>query len=119
MSHGVTREAECAAVDQPAAAAARLWLLRPRSDVLARRAHPWTPPYDKTFGAVVRAETEEEARSFAHDVSGYEGLGVYRVHKLLEDEVAVNVWLRPEYTDCAPLAQDGEPGVIIVDRWKG
>jgi hypothetical protein len=38
---------------------------------------------------------------------------------LAEDEVAVNVWLRPEYTDCTPLEHAGEPGVIVVDRWEG
>jgi hypothetical protein len=97
----------------------RLWLLRPRPDVLSRPSHPWTPPYDKTFGVVVRAVDCEQARRFAHDVSGDEGLGVYRAFKLVEDEVAGNVWLRPEFTDCKRLTDQGEPGVVIVDRWKG
>jgi hypothetical protein len=96
-----------------------LWLLKPRADVLARPAHPWRPPYDKTRAVVVRAVDAEQARRLAHDVSGNEGRGVYRLLGLAEDEVAVNVWLRPEYTDCTPLEHAGEPGVIVVDRWEG
>jgi hypothetical protein len=97
----------------------RLWLLKPRADVLARPTHPWRPPYDKTRAVVVRALDADQPRHFAHDVSGNEGRGVYRLLGLPEDEVAVNVWLRPEYTDCVPLKAKGEPGVIVVDRWEG
>jgi hypothetical protein len=74
----------------------RIWLLQPRADVLARVAHPWVPPYEKTFAVVVRAMDEMRARELARGVS-----------------------LRPEYTDCAPLLQRGQPGVILVDRWEG
>jgi hypothetical protein len=97
----------------------RLWLLKPRADVLARPAHPWRPPYDKTRAVVVRALDAGQARRFAHGVSGNEGRGVYRLLGLAEDEVAVNVWLRPEYTDCTSLEHSGEVGVIVVDRWEG
>ena len=61
----------------------------------------------------------DQARSFAHDVSGNEGRGVYSLFGLADDEVAVNVWLRPEYTDCTPLSQSGELGTIVVGRWEG
>jgi hypothetical protein len=91
----------------------------PKADVLARPAHPWRPPYDKTHAVVVRAVDTEQARHFAHYVSGNEGRGVYRLLGLAEDEVAVNVWLRAEYTDCTPLLDFGELGVIVVDRWEG
>jgi hypothetical protein len=96
-----------------------VWLLKARTDILARRAHPWRPPYDKTHAVVVRAANADQARHFAHDVSGNEGRGVYRLLGLADDEVAVNVWLRPEYTDCTPLTHSGELGVIVRDRWEG
>jgi hypothetical protein len=97
----------------------RLWLLTPRAEVLARAAHPWRPPYEKTHAVVVRATDADQARHFAHDVSGNEGRGVYRLIGLAEDEVAVNVWLRPEYTDCTPLTYAGEPGAVVRDHWEG
>jgi hypothetical protein len=104
---------------EPEAHGAHLWLLTPREDVLAGAAHPWRPPYEKTLAVVVRAVDAQQARDFADDVSGNEGRGVYTIVGGAEDEVAVNVWLRPEYTDCTPLSQSGELGVIVVDRWEG
>lgn len=83
------------------------------------RRNPGVRHTTRPTAVVVRAVTAAEARDFAHDVSGNEGLAVYGLLGLVEDEVAVNVWLRPEYTDCTPLEHDGEPGVIVVDRWKG
>jgi hypothetical protein len=68
---------------------------------------------------VVRAVDADQARNFAHDVSGNEGRGIYGRLGLAEDEIAANVWMRPEYTYGTPLRQAGEPGVIIVDRWEG
>jgi hypothetical protein len=97
----------------------RLWLLKPRDDVLARARSPWRPPYDKTHAVVVRAASADEARHFAHDVSGNEGKGIYGMLGAVEDELAANVWFRPEYTECAPLKHAGKPGVIVRDRWEG
>jgi hypothetical protein len=97
----------------------RIWLLQARADVLAREVHPWEPPYDKTFAAVVRAVDERQARGLAQSVSGNEGHGIYRAFGLAEDEVAADVWLRPEYTDCAPLLERGQPGVILYDHREG
>jgi hypothetical protein len=97
----------------------QLWLLLPRIDVLARPAHPWTPPYDKTFGLLVRAETEMDARQLAQAKAGHEGLGIYQKLGALEDEVATDVWLDPTWTSCDVPEAAGEPGVILVVRHEG
>jgi hypothetical protein len=91
----------------------QLWLLRPRADVLARAEHPWEPPYDKTLGVLVRAETEAEARRLAQTQAGIEGQGVYRHYGADEDEVASNVWLDPAWTTCDELQVEGASGVIL------
>ena len=94
----------------------QLWILRPRFDVLERPAHPWTPPWGKTMGALVRAEGEAEARRLAQNKAGNEGEGIYQRFGLIEDEVAENVWLAPEWTTCDVLTAAGEPGAILVVR---
>lgn len=63
---------------------------------------PW---YDKTFGLVVRAESEPAARRLASgdasgDDPGDEGPGV---------------WLDPLQTTCVRLFEEGDPDVILVD----
>jgi hypothetical protein len=94
----------------------KFWVLRPQLEVLARLAHPWAPPFDKTMGVLVRAETEAETRRLAQTKAGNAGLGVYPRLGLSEDEVAENVWLTQEWTVCDGLTPDGEPGVILVVR---
>lgn len=96
-----------------------LWLLLPRREVLARSTHPWTPPYDKTFGVLARAENEAEARRLAQAKAGNEGLGIYQKLGLPEDEVALNVWLDPAWTSCEVPEAAGEAGVILVVRHEG
>ena len=103
----------------PGVARRRLWLLRPRADVLARAVHPWAPPYEKTFAVVVRARDEESAREFALSVAGNEGRGNYRLFGYTEDQVADEVWLNRDYTECVVLEPAGEPGVIVYDRREG
>jgi hypothetical protein len=94
----------------------QLWILRPQFEVLEREAHPWTPPWDKTMGVLVRAETELEARRLAQTKEGHEGKGIYSRLGLPEDELADDVWLKPEWTACEELTGEGEPGVILVVR---
>jgi len=93
-----------------------LWLLRPRANVLARSAHPWTPTFDKVMGVVVRAKNEPTARAFAQAHAGHEGLGIYRDLGLSEDEVASDVWLDSTWTSCEELRPEGAAGVILIDR---
>jgi hypothetical protein len=94
----------------------RLWLLRPRFDVLERPTHPWTPPFEKTMGVLVRAETEADARILAQTKAGNEGRGIYSSLGLSEDEVAADVWLAPAWTTCEVLTAEGDSGAILVVR---
>jgi hypothetical protein len=94
----------------------RLWLLRPRPDVLAREAHPWEPPFEKVFGLVVRAKDAATARALAQSQAGHEGLGIYRQLGADEEQVASEVWLDPEWTSCEVLDGAGVDEVVLVDR---
>ena len=67
-----------------------LWLLKPIKG--------WKPWYDKAFGFVVRAQTEQEARKFASSECGDEG---------------PDVWLQPGVTTCVKLTDEGGTGVIL------
>ena len=80
----------------------KLWILRPvKDDAL------WEPWYDKTFGFVVRAETEQEARAFAQDGGG--------------DEVVryttgpAPAWTDASHSTCEPLEMGGLDGIIMED----
>jgi len=96
----------------------KLWVLRPRLEVLEREAHPWTPPFDKTMAVLVRAETEADARGLAQTNAGNEGQGIYARWGLSEDELAEDVWLESEWTICNELTAEGDPGVILVVRHR-
>lgn len=68
----------------------------------------WEPEYDKTVGAVVRARTEQHARSLLAD--GYHA-----------GDEGDDVWLDPEASSCAEIGRCAVddvrgPGVLIVDR---
>ncbi len=71
----------------------KLWLLK-RDDKA-------TPTWDATFGFVVRADEESEARELAATDPGDEGKGP---------------WLDPAATACVCIGEgDGEPGIILRD----
>lgn len=74
-----------------------LWILRPDLSVFD---HLWSPWYNKTFGVVVRAETEEKARKLAATACGDEGS---------------KAWLEVKYSSCLRLLDEGLEEVIIVD----
>lgn len=76
----------------------KLWLLRPVSE--NQVGGPWSPWYDKAFGFVVRAMTEQEARQYAAEDCGDEG-GV--------------AWLDSALSKCAVLTPKGATGVVIRD----
>ena len=79
----------------------KLWLLRP-----IEKSGLWDPWYDKAFGFVVRAKTEEDARSFAQAEGGAEtewGRG------------RNPAWTSQEHSTCIELFPEGEEGVIIKD----
>ncbi len=77
----------------------KLWLIEPNVG-LPNNDNPWDPWYDKAFGFVVRAETEQEARAFAHSEGGDEN----RNH---------SPWLDPKYSTATELATHGEAGIVM------
>lgn len=88
-----------------------IWILRPVAN-LPSHDDPWEPWYDKVFGFVVRAESEEDARNFAHADAGAENRGEFL------RQVTANTnspWLDSKYSTCEPLSSDGEPGVVMQD----
>jgi hypothetical protein len=93
----------------------RLWLLQPGPEVLRERVNPWQPPYDKTFGVVVRARDEPQARPLAQAVAGHEGVGVFRRLGIQVERIASDVWLSPAWTRCNELTPDGLQKVILRD----
>lgn len=60
----------------------------------------WQPWYDKAFGFVVRAESEEDARNYAADKAGDEGR---------------EAWLEPESSTCVEITGEGAAEVILQD----
>lgn len=84
----------------------KLWLLLPGNNGIA-----WSPWYDKAFGFVVRAETEDEARKLANANGGDEtGPITEHVYRTGGDP-----WLDPSQSTCVELTPEGEAGVILRD----
>jgi hypothetical protein len=89
----------------------KLYLLRP-IELLDPADNPWDPWYDKAFGFVVRAESEEEARRIAQNAAGDEKYD----RSLTERKAKLRTpWLDPKYSTCDPLTDEGEPGLIMQD----
>lgn len=80
----------------------KLWLLRPVTDK-SKKGDPWDPWYDKAFGFVVRAETEEKARRIADDNAGDENYD------------AKHPWLSSRYSICEELSSEGKEDLIMKD----
>jgi hypothetical protein len=59
---------------------------------------PFEPVLDRNYGFVVRADSEEQARSLADDLAKSEGAGT---------------WLDPALTSCEPV-DNGGPSVLLV-----
>lgn len=86
-------------------AGTKLWILGPRDDLPAGD-NPWEPWFDKCFGMIVEARTENDARRIAHanctckDNTTLRDLGAY---------------LDPAYTTCCELTPIGEERLIMTD----
>lgn len=92
----------------------KLWVLRPVAG-LEKDNDPWEPWYKKAFGFVVRAETEEEARSMADADGGaenYSGIGTSKEYEI------VGPWLDSRYSTCEELTTEGEAEVVMRDFWN-
>jgi len=95
-----------------------IYLLRPIA-VADGAPWPWSPWYDKAFGFVVRAETEEEARQLADAEAGDENNAVnaegYYIYGPAAAKQERHPWLLAEFSTCVILTADGDAGVIIKD----
>lgn len=69
-----------------------LYILRPIEN--------WKSWYDKCFGVILQAETEEAARKLASECNGDEG---------------PDVWLNPDKTSCNILTAGDKEKVIMID----
>jgi len=88
----------------------KLWLLRP-TEALYNEISPWEPWYDKVFGFVVRAETEERAREIANLNGGNEvGEPCNKPYRTGGDP-----WLNVALSSCIELKSDGDECMIIRD----
>jgi hypothetical protein len=81
----------------------KLWLLR-ANDGLPKDEDPWEPWYDKNFGFIVRAASEEDARAITSANS--RGDEMRKAH---------DAWTNPRYSTCLELTADGEAEVIMSD----
>jgi len=89
----------------------KLWLLKAREG-LPNGDNPWEPWYNKSFGFVVRSETEEQARQIAHENAGDENRGEFLQTKIADTK---QPWLDPKYSECTELLQDGAAEMVLQD----
>lgn len=87
----------------------KLWLLRP----IDENKVPWDPWYDRAFGFVVRAETEEEAREIG-DLNGGSELGTIMFNADRHAE-GRGPWRDSLLSTCEELLPDGDAGVVMRD----
>lgn len=88
-----------------------LYLLRP---IHKEGDDPWEPWYDKAFGFVIRAKSEEKARELANGHAGDENRG----HSIVLGKTIAttkNPWLSSEHSICEILTNDGPEEEIIRD----
>jgi hypothetical protein len=89
----------------------KLFILRPNDSIVGktkRQGNPWDPSWDKAFGFVIRAKTQERARDMASKNSGLENKAE-----------GLNPWLDPEYSSCIELKSDGPEEEIMRDFMRG
>ncbi len=86
-----------------------LWLLKP---IYIKGDDPWEPWYDKVFGFVVRAETEQRAREIANENGGDELRGKFMGNQTSNTEAP---WLDPMYSTCQELLLDGPEELVMQD----
>ena len=82
----------------------KLWLIRPIEKNGSFEGTAWDPWYDKAFGFVVRAETEDAAR---HLIGDYAVSG--------SGDEGIEAWLDPELSNCIELLPEGEEEIIMRD----
>jgi hypothetical protein len=86
----------------------KLWLLAP-IDISSKNSL-WEPWFDKCFGMVVRAKTEQAARALAQaNAREEENAGPWG------SEMGKRAWLDSEISTCEELTGKGEEDVILQD----
>lgn len=80
----------------------KLWILKARND-LTPDIDPWEPWYDKAFGFLISATTEQEARELANSNAGGENFE------------SPTVWLDPKYTTCRLAEPTQETSILLKD----
>lgn len=87
----------------------KLWILRPMdySNKLAFNeiGDPWSPWYDKCFGFVIAAESEQRAREIATEEAGDE-------KRTIE---GILPWMDSRYSSCLELEVPKEEGVVMQE----
>ena len=83
-----------------------LWLLKAR-DTLEYGNDPWSPWYDKTFGMVIRADSEKEAREV--------GQHKCKHNDECKEGITTEPWIDENYSTCIQLSYEGEKKVILED----
>lgn len=90
----------------------KLWLLQAKDGKLPNDDNPWEPWYDKAFGHVVRAETEEAAREIAHENAGDENRGEFMRKEIAKTK---QPWKDQKYSTCVELTAEGTRGLVLTD----
>ena len=83
----------------------KLYILRPVENL--QDDNPWDPWYDKSFGFIISATSQEEAREIADTKAGDENY-----------ELGVNTkrpWLEKGYSTCEILTPSEVPEMIMID----
>ena len=78
----------------------KLWILRPKG-YKSNIPTLWGPWYDKAFGFVIQAETEERARELAQHLGG--------------NETRWPAWTDSELSTCRELVVNGPEHIVISD----
>lgn len=89
----------------------KLWILRPVEN-RPLNDDPWEPWYDKCFGFIVRSDTEQGARQYAHAGAGDENRGKFLSKPISNTK---GPWLDPRYSTCEELTPDGDAGIVMQD----
>ena len=87
----------------------KLWLAKCREN-LPIDDDPWDKSPFCAFAFVIRAATEQDARTIAHTNGGNENHAGEGVTK--------SPWLEDKYATCVELTPDGLEGVVVSDIYK-
>jgi hypothetical protein len=89
----------------------KLWILRP-IEGLVKGDNPWEPWFDKAFGFVVCADSEDAARKFADSDAGDENRGEFLGGKTSDTKTP---WMDARYSTCIELKPTQKPFIVMKD----